>query len=278
QPQLTTVHGHGEHDLAFHLPAVDLAHPRTHLEPSVAALEARLDAHPVDRYRPDVLELDWAPQPDRHLEPEAVGYARIGRRGIWLQVAVVEQAHDVSLLLGFRLDGRLTADDEQVLGLEIRREVEAEWSEIAVVRAEQPTVQPHVGGEKRAADAQHDAAGVIRAWKLGSIPHRLPPLVRRQLARDLDRLPAAADVDRQALGFAFAERHPHGLPSGELAAARRALRERHEQGVAQRAYGPSAVEQNRTGCPTSVMNGPICLRSTSASTLPPKPAPMMRAP
>src|SRR2546426_708490 len=128
------------------------------------------------------------------------------------------------------------------------------------------------------ADAQHDAAGVIRAWKLGSIPHRLPPLVRRQLARDLDRLPAAADADRQALGFAFAERHPHGLPSGELAAAGRALRERHEQGVAQRAYGPSAVEQNRTGFPTSVMNGPICLRSTSASTLPPKPAPMMRAP
>src|SRR3989475_13335390 len=73
-------------------------------------------------------------------------------------------------------------------------------------------------------------------------------------------------------------RSPHGLPSGELAAAGRALRERHEQGVAQRAYGPSAVEQNRTGCPTSVMNGPICLRSTSASTLPPKPAPMMRAP
>src|SRR2546427_9628491 len=37
-------------------------------------------------------------------------------------------------------------------------------------------------------------------------------------------------------------RSPHGLPSGELAAAGRALRERHEQGVAQRAYGPRSEE------------------------------------
>src|SRR5256885_3793533 len=146
------------------------------------------------------------------------------------------------------------------------------------MRAEQAPVQPNVGGEKRPADAQYDAARVIRARKLGPVPDRLPAFSRGELARDLDRLPRAADADRQALRLALAEGHPDSLPARELAAAGRTLRQGHEQGVAQRAYGPSAVEQNKTGCPKSLRNGFICVRSTSASTLPPKPAPMIRAP
>ena len=158
------------------------------------------------------------------------------------------------------------------------------------MRTEQASVQPDIGCEERAAYAQHDSTRVVRPRKLHPVPHGLAPLARGELARHLDRLPAGPAPDRQALCLAFAERHPHRLPAAELAPPRGPLRQGHEQRIAHsgfnlegalRAAGakaPSAVEQMSTGLPKTATKGCVLVRSSSASMLPPKPAPMMRAP
>src|SRR3984893_19336507 len=102
----------------------------------------RLEPHPVDGDGTDVLEPDRSPEPDRDLPLIRIGQARVRRGRIRLQLAVVEDAHDVALLVGLSLNRRFAADDEQVLSLEVGREVETEWREIAVVRTEQLAVQP----------------------------------------------------------------------------------------------------------------------------------------
>ena len=101
------------------------------------------------------------------------------------------------------------------------------------MRAEQLAVEPSVRGEKRAADAQQHASRMVRPLEFGAVPDRLAALVRGQLPRDLDRLPAPSHTDRQALGLAFAQRHPDRFPAAELADPSRALREREEKAVAQ---------------------------------------------
>src|SRR5690348_17670401 len=53
------------------------------------------------------------------------------------------------------------------------RSVESEGREVAVVRAEQPAVQPDVGGEEGAPDAKDDAAGVVGTRKLSAVPQGL---------------------------------------------------------------------------------------------------------
>src|SRR4029077_6555073 len=59
EPQrIAARHRDAELDLAFHLPAVEVAQSRFDLEPAVATFEMRLDAHPIDRDRPHVFELD----------------------------------------------------------------------------------------------------------------------------------------------------------------------------------------------------------------------------
>ena len=148
------------------------------------------------------------------------------------------------------------------------------------MRAEQPTVQPHVGGEKSAADPQHDTAGMVWARKLGAIPDRLAALRGRELAGHLDGFPAGAAADGQALRLAFAERHPDRFPSGELTPPRGALRQRHEQRVAHCVFtkAPSAVEQKSIGRAMERAKDSVWRPSTRARMLPPKPAPMMRAP
>src|SRR4029077_3994661 len=222
-----------ELDLAFHLPAVEVAEPGLHLQPPVARFELRVEAHPIDRDRADVLEADRTPDADRNLPAVRIRQARISRRRVGLQLAVVEDAHHVPLLLGLRLDRRLAADDEQVLGLQVGREVEAKRREIAVVRAQQLAVEPRMRGEKRTADAQQHAPCMVRALELGAIPHRLAAFMRSELARHLDRLPTRAASDRQPFGLAFAEGHPRGFPATELAHATRPLRQREKQAVAQ---------------------------------------------
>ncbi len=233
EPQrLSPRHWNAELDLTLHLPAIEIAQPRLDLEPAVATLEVRLDPHPVDRDRPGVLELDRAPQPDRDLPLVPVGQAPERGRGIRPEVSVVEQTHDVALLVRLALDRCFAADHEQVLGLEVRRQVETEWREVSVMRPQQLPVQPDVGGEECAAEAKHDATGVVWARKLGPIPHGLATFSRQQLTRHLDRLPAGAATDRQALRFPFAERHPHGLPPAQLTRAARALGHGQEQAIA----------------------------------------------
>src|ERR1041384_266299 len=160
------------------------------------------------------------------------------------------------------------------------REIETEGREVAVVGAEKLPVQPDVGGEEGAADAQHDPARVIRPGELGPVPDRLPALGRGELARNLDRFPSGADSSRQPFGLALAQRHPHGFPPDQLATPGWALRQRHEQGIAHAVFtnAPSAVAQTSTGLATAVVKAAIFGRTTRARMLPPKPAPMMRAP
>ena len=160
-----------ELDLAVHLAAVEVAEPRLHLEPAVTRLEGWLQAQPVHRDGSDIFELHGLPQAERHLDAVRLRQARVSGRGVGFQVSVVEQAHDVALLLWLRLDRRFAADHEHVLGLEVRREVEAERGEVAVMRTEQASVQPDIGCEERAADAQHDSTRVVRPRKLRPVPH-----------------------------------------------------------------------------------------------------------
>ena len=93
-----------ELDLTVHLPAVQVAQARLYLEPSVTRLEARLKSEPVHRDRADVLELDRLPQPERDLGSVWLWQTRVRGGRVRLEVAVVEQAHDVALLLRLRLD------------------------------------------------------------------------------------------------------------------------------------------------------------------------------
>ena len=215
--RIATLGGHGELDLAVHLAAIEVAQARFHLEPAVSGFEGGTQPQPVDSDRAHVFELDRLPQAKGHLLPVVLRKARVSGRRIRLEVAVVEETHDVALLLRLGLDRGLAADHQQVLRLQVRGQVETKRREVAIVRAQQPAVEPHVGGEERAADAKHDAAGVIWARKLGAVPHRLASFGRGKLARHLDRFPPGAAPDRQTLRLAFAERHPDGLPSGELA-------------------------------------------------------------
>src|SRR5713226_1561583 len=230
--------GGGDHDLdlPLHLAPVEIAQPGLDFQPSVAGFETRLETHPLDRDRTDVLELDRAPQPDRHLPAIWVGNARIRRCWIRLQLSVVEDTHDVPLYVGLGLDRRFATDDEQVLVLQVGREVETERSEVSVMRTEQLAVEPCVGGEKRAADAEEDASGMVGSLKLRAIPNRLPVPVGRELARNFDRLPAHASAEVETFGFALAEGHPHRLPAAQLTDAPGPLWQWEEKAVAQRAF------------------------------------------
>src|SRR5260370_10299174 len=111
------------------------------------------------------------------------------------------------------------------------------------MRAEKLAVEPDVGGEKSAADPQHDAPGMIGARELGAIPDGLASLARGQLARHLHGLPAGTAADGQPLGFAPPKDRPHRLPRAQLADPRRTLRLRQEQAVAPctATSAPSAV-------------------------------------
>src|SRR5258708_19899575 len=122
------------------------------------------------------------------------------------------------------------------------------------MRAEKLAVEPDVGGEKSGTDPREEGAGRIGARELRAIPDGLASLARRQLARHLDRLPAGTPADGQPLGFALAKGHPHRLPRAQLADARRTLRQRQEQAVAQckATNAPSAVAHKTTGLPLEV--------------------------
>src|SRR6266478_4648603 len=124
---------------------------------------------------------------------------------------------------------------------------------------------------------------MVGTLEFGAVPHRLVFLAGRELARHLDRLPACAPPDCQPLSLAFAQRHPDRFPAAELADAARPLRERKEKAVAQSAitwwaYAPSAVAQKMTSRFMASANACSRPRSMSARMLPPKPAPMIRAP
>src|SRR5260370_40620094 len=114
------------------------------------------------------------------------GQARVRGRRIGLQLAVVEDAHDVALLVRLRLHRRFAADPEQVLRLQVRREVEAEWREVAVMRTEQLAVEPCVRGQERAADPKQHAPRTIGALKLGAAPPGLAAFTRGPLPGNLD--------------------------------------------------------------------------------------------
>src|ERR1700694_2544301 len=127
---------------------------------------------------------------------------------------------------------------------------------------------------------------MVRSSKLGSVPNSLVPLPSRQLAWDLDRFPAKALSDRQLLSLSLTERGPYGLPAAELSDAARPLRKRKEQAIAHAALArasrptkaPSAVEHTMTGRSSAAASAVSLPFSTSASMLPPKPAPMILAP
>src|SRR3989441_5317026 len=124
---------------------------------------------------------------------------------------------------------------------------------------------------------------MVGTLELGAVPDRLVLLTGSELTRHLDRLPACARANRQALSLTFAERHPHRFPAAELTDAPRPLREREEEAVVQRATmrcanAPSAVAQKMTSPFMASANACSTPRSMSARMLPPKPAPMMRAP
>src|SRR6202049_2179563 len=150
------------------------------------------------------------------------------------------------------------------------------------MRAKQLAIEPRVGGEEGTTDPQQDATGMVWPRELGPVPDRLVSFVSGQLAGHLDRFPAHTTADREALGFAFAEGHPHRFPAAELTSSTRPLREGQEEVVASSACAPanapSAVAQTITGRPTAATSACSRSRSTSARMLPPKPAPMMRAP
>ena len=127
---------------------------------------------------------------------------------------------------------------------------------------------------------------MIRAGELGPVPDRLVPLASRELAWNFDRLPPHTLSDRQPLCFALAERCPQRLPAAQLTNAGRPLRKWKEKAVAHAAVtpvrgatnAPSAVVHTMTGLWTAADRWPSAPRSISARMLPPKPAPMMRAP
>ncbi len=87
------------------MPPIEVAQARLDLDAAVAGLESRLDPHPVDRDRAHILELDGTPQAYGHLQLVLLGQARERGGRVRLEVAVVEQTHDVTLLVGLRLHG-----------------------------------------------------------------------------------------------------------------------------------------------------------------------------
>src|ERR1700730_5564727 len=154
------------------------------------------------------------------------------------------------------------------------------------MRAEQLAVQPGVRGEKRTADAKQHAPRVVGTLELGAIPDRLAALMGGELPRHLYRLPPHHPGDRGAVRPALATRHPYGLPPAKLADAAWSLRKREEKTVAQLAMvflwscanAPSAVVQKMTSRFIASANAVSWPASMRARMLPPKPAPMMRAP
>ncbi len=256
QPQrITAGRGDDQLDVSIHVSPVEISNVSLDLEAPVVRLDVRFQAHPVDGDRAHVLQLDWPPQADGYFPSIWVGQARVSRGGIRPQLAIVEGSHHVMLLVRLRFDWRVAADDEKVLGLQVRGQVEAKWREVTVMGAQQLAVEPGVGREKRPAEAQQNSARVIRPSELGPVPNRLVTLVSRKLARNLDRLPPHALADRQALGFSLAERHPQRLPTAELTDSRRPLCKWKEQAIAHPAVSlvrdaanaPSAVVQTMTG-------------------------------
>src|SRR5438067_1924280 len=111
---------------AANVSAVRVPEPRLHLGPAVTRLEGWLQAQPVHRDGSDIFELHGLPQAERHLDAVRLRQARVSGRGVGFQVSVVEQAHDVALLLWLRLDRIFAAEQEQGFGLRVRLTVEAE--------------------------------------------------------------------------------------------------------------------------------------------------------
>jgi len=194
---------------ARHVPAVEVAQPRLGVEHAdVARLEPGAETEPVQRNRAQVLQLDATPEADRHLPAVRLGKAEVGTGGVGAGVPVVEDPHHVLLAGEVGLDRRLAADDEQVVGREVGRDVEPERSEVPVVGAEQPPVEPDVGGEEGAANAEHHPTGMVGPGEVAAVPERAAPLHGQPLAGHLGRLPALAPAGRQTHRLAFAERHP----------------------------------------------------------------------
>ena len=115
------------------------------------------------------------------------------------------------------LNRGLAADDEQVVGGQVRGDVETEGGEVAVVRPEQAPVEPDVGGEKSPADPQQHPAGMVGPGEGAAVPERLASRHGQPLAGHLRGFPAPAAAGRQAFGLALAERHPLRLPAVQAA-------------------------------------------------------------
>src|ERR1700687_2644635 len=98
-------HRDDELRLALHVPSIQVAQASFNLDATIAAFEARLDPHPVDGDRAHVLELDGTPEADRHLDLVLLRQAGVCGGGIWLEIAVVEETHDVALLVWLHLNG-----------------------------------------------------------------------------------------------------------------------------------------------------------------------------
>src|SRR5262249_59840135 len=93
------------------------------------------------------------------------------------------------------------------------------------------------------------------------------------------RLPAAPPAGGQASALTLTQRLPDALPLAQGAEATRALAQRQADAVVHHTYAPSAVLQTLTINPGSARRTRSSApASSSASTLPPKPAPMSRAP
>ena len=101
---ITAGPGHDQLDLTVHLAAIEVAQTGLDLESAVATFEAWFEPEPIDRDGSHILEPDRLPQAERNLGPVGLGQARVGRRGVRLEVAVVEEAHDVALLFRLRFD------------------------------------------------------------------------------------------------------------------------------------------------------------------------------
>src|SRR5439155_16293169 len=116
------------------------------IEPSVSRSEMRLESHSVDGDWTEIFEHNRSPQPKRHLPAIRLAQAHVGGRRLRAQLPIVELPHQMTLAVELNLDVRLPADHQLVVGLEVRRQVEAEGAEVPVVRSEQPAVYPRVGG------------------------------------------------------------------------------------------------------------------------------------
>src|SRR5215472_3203257 len=145
--------------------------------------------------------------------------------------------------------------------------------------AEHAAVEPDVGGEEGASDPKQHSAVVVWPGETGAVPDDGAAGNSRLLEWHRHRLPAATAAGGKALGLTLTERLPGALPLAQGADSARALTQRQADAIVHRTYAPSAVLQNLMITSGSARRTPPAAPvSSSATTLPPKPAPMRRAP